>query len=96
MSVRMKWGVFVLVCTVIFAILANIEPYRTENVLHAAMGEYDLESFQIGITDPVIWVVVAEEENEEDVRQYLERKFSRSDINKYMIDIRKKQELPSV
>ncbi|MEK3936100.1 hypothetical protein MKY41_12295 [Sporosarcina sp. FSL W7-1349] len=87
---RVKWGIFVLLFVVIFAFIgyAQKEPYSTEKVLQSAWDKFELESFQIGVSDPIIWVEIAEGENEEDVRKYLEKELSKPDLKKFQINIK--------
>ncbi|CAM4413761.1 hypothetical protein BAMA_10470 [Bacillus manliponensis] len=65
----------------------EIREERIATVLEDAWEKYDLSSFQIGVTDPTIWVEIEEIEHKKELITYLEKNISKSDLNHYKIDV---------
>lgn len=68
----------------------EIREEHIATTLENAWDKYDLSSFQIGITDPMIWIEVEKIEHKKEIIEYLEKNVSKSDLNHYKIDIREK------
>ncbi|MFB6732726.1 MULTISPECIES: hypothetical protein [Bacillus cereus group] len=60
---------------------------RIEKVLEDAWDKYDLASFQMSGTDSIIWIKTEKNENQEEVRAYLEKTIRKSDLKHYDINI---------
>lgn len=77
-----------------YTIYTNIkeEQYSTSSVLKSAYEKFRLSSVQVGVTDPNIWIVIKDNTSEKEVREYLEKNLSKSDLNHYQIEISKKIE----
>ncbi|WP_197204444.1 hypothetical protein [Cytobacillus firmus] len=58
--------------------------------LNIGFDEYGLFSFEIGETDPTIWIVMDEANSEKELQKYLEKNVSKADLNHYNIDISKR------
>lgn len=65
----------------------EIREERIATVLEAAWGKYDLSSFQIGVTEPTIWIEIEEIEHKKELITYLEKNISKPDLNHYKIDV---------
>ncbi len=63
---------------------------RIASILDNAWDEFGLFSFQIGDTDPTIWIVMDETKSEVQLKKYLEKNTNRSDLSQYNIDISKR------
>lgn len=97
MVMRYKRWIFILLCVIVVGCIKYMDTklYSTESTIQSVKEKFELESFQIGKTDSIIWIVIAQDENPEDVQKYLEKKLSKSDLNKFRIDIsRNKDSFP--
>lgn len=63
---------------------------RIAQVLDNVWDEYGFFSFQIGDTDPTLWIIMDETKSEEKLMTYLKENLSRSDLEHYRIEILKK------
>ena len=63
---------------------------RIVAVLENVWDEFGLFSFQIGDTDPKIWIVMDDTKSEVQLKKYLEENINKTDLNQYNIDITKR------
>ncbi|MGE8081983.1 hypothetical protein [Peribacillus loiseleuriae] len=63
---------------------------RIASVLHTAWDGFGLFSFQLGETDPTIWIGMDETKSELELREYLEENIDKSDLSHYNIKVFKK------
>lgn len=63
------------------------EPYSTGSVLEEAWDKFGLESFYVGVTNPVLYIKIDENTSETELRTYLEQNLSQSYLEYYTIDI---------
>ncbi|WP_077212450.1 hypothetical protein [Bacillus dakarensis] len=63
---------------------------RIASVLQDAWDEFGLFSFEIGDTDPTIWIGMDETKNEQELREYLKGNIDKYDLIHYNIEILKK------
>ncbi|MGN4126053.1 hypothetical protein ACMGD3_13740 [Lysinibacillus sphaericus] len=102
----MKKFVTLLIIVVVVVLVTNIYIIKNDNfsksnnndetpgdrtsILDNAWDEFGLFSFQIGDTDPTIWIVMDETKSEVQLKKYLEKNINRSDLSQYNIDISKR------
>lgn len=79
--------------TLLFVLFTNnikSQSYDTRTVLENAWDKYDLNSFQIGKTDPLISIRLNEsknkKENEKKLLEYLDKELSKEDKEHYQIE----------
>ncbi|MGE6362736.1 hypothetical protein ACQKD9_02450 [Bacillus paramycoides] len=60
---------------------------RIAKVLENAWDKYDLAGFQMGGTDPIIWIETEKNENQKELLAYLEKNIRKSDLKHYDIKI---------
>ncbi|CAM4275769.1 hypothetical protein [Bacillus manliponensis] len=77
---------------IVYTSIKEGQSYSTSSVLDSAYEKFKLSSYQIGITDPNISIEILGNTSEEEVRKYLEKNLSKSDLNHYQIEISKKIE----
>ncbi|WP_251660913.1 hypothetical protein [Sporosarcina aquimarina] len=63
------------------------EPYSTELVMDSLWAKYEVQSTQIGITDPVITIDVYDKNDIPEIEKYLKAKLSKDDLEHYEIEI---------
>ena len=89
----MKKYIFASVIAFLFlGFSANTNAFESQSnnvkaVLDKAWDDYGLLSYQIGITDPIITIAMDEMKSEKELRKYLNENLSKSDLNKYDIEI---------
>ncbi|ATL39656.1 MULTISPECIES: hypothetical protein [Bacillus amyloliquefaciens group] len=87
-------GVLIIVCFSVFMYGAVTHPFKhqksTEEVLESAWDEFDLFSFGIGETDPVISIGMDKTKSEEELRRYLNDNLSEEVKEEYKVEIIKK------
>lgn len=78
----------VVVFLLIIFMNVNIEePFSTGAVLDEAWDKFGLESFYVGVTNPVLYIKIDENTSETELRTYLEQNLSQSYLEYYTIDI---------
>ncbi|WP_175989538.1 hypothetical protein [Bacillus sp. Marseille-Q1617] len=90
MKFKGQLGILVLGCVVAGAALLGFsqkEPYSTGNVMDSLWDEYSVQSTMIGDTDPVLDVSVYDEEDINDVEDYLESNLSEEDLKHYKLNV---------
>ncbi|WP_438311622.1 hypothetical protein [Sporosarcina sp. FA9] len=63
------------------------QPYSTELVMESLWVKYEVQSFAIGDTDPVISIDVYDKNDIPEVKKYLKSKLSKDDLEHYEIKI---------
>ncbi|WP_419394181.1 hypothetical protein [Cytobacillus praedii] len=63
---------------------------RIASVLESAWDKFGLFSFQIGDTDPTIWIGMDETKSEQDLRDYLKENIDKYDLIYYNVEVFKK------
>lgn len=84
--------VITMLSYIVYTGIKEGQPYSTSSVLDSAYERFKLSSFQIGDTDPKIWIEIQNNTSEQEVRKYLKKNLSKSDLNHYQIEISKKIE----
>jgi hypothetical protein len=90
MSVNRKFGALILAGIIVMSgvfLYLQKEPYRTELVLDSLWEKYEVQSTQIGITDPVITIDVYDKNDISDVEKFLKANLSKEDLKKYEIEV---------
>lgn len=90
MGVLKKLGILIVGCVIAVSALfwyGQIEPYSTEAVVGSLIDEYNVQSIQIGDTDPVISVDVYDEDDIEEVESYLKSNLSKKDLKYYELNV---------
>lgn len=60
---------------------------RIADVLNTGFDEYGLFSFEIGATNPTIWIIMDKAKSEQELRKYIEKNVSKSDLSHYNLEI---------
>ena len=85
MGVLKKLGILIVVSALFW--YGQIEPYSTEAVVGSLIDEQNVQSIQIGDTDPVISVDVYDEGDIEEVESYLNSNLSKKDLKYYELNV---------
>ncbi|WP_102272180.1 hypothetical protein [Cytobacillus massiliigabonensis] len=103
----MKKLISVLVIAVIGALIFIIHPNKEDvtasndkearanriaSVLESAWDKFGLFSFQIGDTDPTIWIGMDETKSEQELRDYLNENIDKYDLIYYNVEVFKKSQ----
>jgi hypothetical protein len=101
----MKKSIFVIIISaailIIFDLSFNREEVSTKDdaearseligeVLNSAWDQFELFSFSVGGTDPVIWIQMDENSSKQEFLAYLEKNISEKDLSHYTIKILKR------
>ena len=89
-GIKRKLGTLISASVIVMSIVfwyAQQEPYSTELVVNALFDEYEVQSTQIGITDPVITIDVYDKNDIPKVEKYLKAKLSKDDLEHYEIEV---------
>ena len=90
MVVNRKFGAIFLTSVIVMSVLfwyTQQKPYSTEQVMNSLWDKYEVQSTQIGDTDPVIWIDVYDKNDVPEVEKYLKAKLSRDDLEYYEIEV---------
>lgn len=90
MILKRKLGVLILTSVMVTTAVfwhTHQKPYSTEQVMNSLGDKYDLQSYQIGDTDPVLWIDVYEKNDIPEVEEYLKSKLSKEDMEHYKIEV---------
>lgn len=90
MGVKRKLGALILTSVIVMSVVfwfVQKEPYSTELVMDSLWDKYEVQSTQIGITDPVITIDVYDKNDIPEVEKYLKAKLSKDDLEHYEIEI---------
>ncbi|MBS4192286.1 hypothetical protein KHA94_19165 [Bacillus sp. FJAT-49705] len=90
MSVKSKFGILILACVVVVSALfwySPKEPYSTEVVVNSVLDKYEVQSTQIGVTDPVIWIDVYDKNDIPNVEKYIKDNLSKNDLEHYKVKV---------
>ncbi|MGN7410921.1 hypothetical protein [Sporosarcina sp. SAFN-010] len=90
MGVKRKLGALILTSVIGMSVVfwfVQKEPYSTELVMDSLWDKYEVQSTQIGITDPVITIDVYDKNDIPEVEKYLKAKLSKDDLEHYEIEI---------
>jgi len=90
LGVKRKLGTLIL--TSIFVMsgvfwYSQQKPYSTELVVNTLFDKYEVQSSQIGITDPIISIDVYDKNDIPQVEVYLKAKLSKNDLEHYEIEV---------
>ena len=90
MRVKRKLGTLILTSIIVISgvfVYSQQEPYSTELVVNTLFDKYEVQSSQIGITDPVISIDVYDKNDIPNVETYLKAKLSKNDLEHYEIKV---------
>ena len=90
MVVNRKFGAIFLTSVIVMSVLfwyTQQKPYSTKQVMNSLWDKYEVQSTQIGDTDPVIWIDVYDKNDVPEVEKYLKAKLSRDDLEYYEIEV---------
>ncbi|MED0971271.1 hypothetical protein [Bacillus paramycoides] len=89
--------VVLLTCILVFNVYASevdttksateLREERIATAIENVWDKYDLASFQIGITDPIIWIGTEKMDYKKEWLTYLEKNVINSDLEHYNIEI---------
>lgn len=86
-KIAISLSLIIVITLISFYVYINeLKSYSTTSVLESAWDKFDIVSYQIGITDPTIWIGI-EGSDEKELQQYLKQNLSQSDQNRYDIEI---------
>ena len=77
MGVKRKLGALILTSVIVMSVVfwfVQKESYSTELVMDSLWDKYEVQSTQIGITDPVITIDVYDKNDIPEVEKYLKAK----------------------
>lgn len=90
MGVKRKLGALILTSVIVMSMVfwyTQQKPYSTELVMNSLWDKYEVQSTQIGDTDPVIWIDVYDKNDIPEVEKYLKAKLSKDDLEHYEIEV---------
>ncbi|MFJ8511244.1 hypothetical protein [Lysinibacillus xylanilyticus] len=90
MDVKRKFGALILTSVIVMSVVfwyAQQKPYSTEQVIDSLWDKYEVQSTQIGDTDPVISIDVYDKNDIPEVEKYLKAKLSEDDLEHYEIEV---------
>ena len=90
MGVKRKLGALILTSVIVMSVVfwyTQQKSYSTEQVMNSLWDKYEVQSTQIGDTDPVIWIDVYEKNDIPEVEKYLKAKLSKDDLEHYEIEV---------
>ncbi|ETT80574.1 hypothetical protein MKZ08_13030 [Viridibacillus sp. FSL R5-0477] len=90
MGVKRKFGALILTSVIVMSVVfwyAQQKPYSTELVINSLWDKYEVQSTQIGDTDPVISIDVYDKNDIPEVEKYLKAKLSNDDLEHYEIEV---------
>ncbi|UOQ83547.1 hypothetical protein [Gracilibacillus salinarum] len=90
MAVKIKWGMFIFVVAAVltFGLSSHhVESYSTESAIQSVWEKYDVQSTMIGESDSVIWVDVYDKKEIPEIKEYLQNRLSKKDMEKYKIEV---------
>ncbi|MFB7155633.1 hypothetical protein [Lysinibacillus sp. NPDC056232] len=90
MGVKRKFGALILTSVIVMSVVflyAQQKPYNTEQVIDSLWDKYEVQSTQIGVTDPVISIDVYDKNDIPEVEKYLKAKLSKDDLEHYEIEV---------
>ncbi|NYF26117.1 hypothetical protein [Sporosarcina sp. JAI121] len=90
MDVKRKFGALILTSVIVVSVVfwyTQQKLYSTEQVMNSLWDKYEVQSYQIGDTDPVISIDVYEKNDIPEVEKYLKAKLSKDDLEHYEIEV---------
>lgn len=90
MGMKSKFGLLILGCVIVGSALfwyTQKEPYSTEVVVNSVWDKFEVQSIQIGDTDPVIWIDVYNKNDIAEVEKYVKRNLSKGDLEHYEVNV---------
>ncbi|MEY9974173.1 hypothetical protein ABH966_004583 [Lysinibacillus sp. RC46] len=90
MGVKRKFGALIITSVIVMSVVfwyAQQKPYNTEQVIDSLWDKYEVQSTQIGVTDPVISIDVYDKNDIPEVEKYLKAKLSKDDLEHYEIEV---------
>lgn len=89
-GVKRKLGTLILASVIVMSVVFWYSlqwPYSTELVVDTLFDKYEVQSTQIGITNPVIWIDVYDKNDIPEVEKYLKAELSKDDFEHYQIEV---------
>lgn len=90
MGVKRKFGALILTSVIGMSVVfwyTQQKPYSTEQVMNSLWDTYEVQSYSIGDTDPVISIDVYDKNDIPEVEKYLKAKLSKADLKHYEIEV---------
>lgn len=90
MGMKNKFGLLILGCVIAGSSLfwyTHKEPYSTEVVVNSVWDKFEVQSTQIGGTDPVIWIDVYNKNDIVKVEKYVKENLSKDDLEQYEVNV---------
>jgi len=90
MGVKRKFVALILTSIIVMSVViwyAQQKPYSTEQVVDSLWDKCEVQSTQIGVTDPVISIDVYDKNDIPEVEKYLKAKLSKDDLEHYEIEV---------
>ena len=90
MSVKSKLGTLIIASVIAMSVVfwyVLKEPYSTELVVDSLWNKFEVQSTQIGDTDPFISIDVFDKNDIPEVEKYLKSKLSKDDLEHFRIEV---------
>lgn len=90
MDIKRKLGALIFAGVIVMSAVfwfTQQEPYSTEHVVTTLFDKFDVQSTQIGATDPVISIDVYDKNDIPEVEKYLKANLSKDDLEHYEIEV---------
>ncbi|MFE7064730.1 hypothetical protein ACFVAD_21610 [Sutcliffiella sp. NPDC057660] len=85
-----KFRLLILGCVLVGSAIfwyTQKEPYSTEVVVNSVWDKFEVQSTQIGVTDPVIWIDVYNKNDIAEVEKYVTENLSKDDLEHYEVNV---------
>lgn len=90
MNMKNKFRLLILGCVLVGSAIfwyTQKEPYSTEVVVNSVWDKFEVQSTQIGVTDPVIWIDVYNKNDIAEVEKYVTENLSKDDLEHYEVNV---------
>lgn len=89
MDVKSRLGALIFASIIVMSVVFWYaqEPYSTEHIVSSLFDKFDVQSTQIGATDPVISIDVYDKNDIPKVEKYLKANLSKDDLEHYEIEV---------
>lgn len=93
LNLNMKKTALLLSILIISILFFGLNEYNKKSSLEgltSAYEKFNMYSFAIGQTDPIISIVINDNENEIELQKYLKKNIKKSELKNYDIEIHKR------
>ncbi|WP_060206252.1 hypothetical protein [Sporosarcina koreensis] len=89
MDVKSRLGALIFASIIVMSVVFRYaqEPYSTEHIVSSLFDKFDVQSTQIGATDPVISIDVYDKNDIPEVEKYLKANLTKDDLEHYEIEV---------